>query len=201
MDNRRDPSSHAAAGIGVDAVVDAGLAVIRERGVAGLTMAAVADRLAVRAPSLYHHVRGKAGLLELIAANAFTAFDDERDAYVRVADLDDWIALTTTGALRLREFYAGHPGLAALIQTTTGSRGDGSRAALVRAQIVALTRIGVPEDLASDVFETSARWTLAAIAAESPGDPERNEALFRHGLDLLMSGIRAELEPRARSKG
>lgn len=193
MTGRRHPSSHAAAGISREAIVDAGLTVIRDHGVPGLTMAAVAESLDVRAPSLYHHVRSKAELLELIAANAFAGFDDDRAAYDRVGNLDEWIALTTTGALRLREFYAGHPGLARVIQATARHRGEGNRAALVRAQIVALTRIGVPERQASEVFETSSRWTLAAIAAESPDDADRNEALFRHGLELMMRGIRAEL--------
>ena len=208
MGARRHPSSHAAAGISVDAIAAAGLAVIRRDGVRGLTMGAVAELLDVRAPSLYHHVRGKAELLELVAANAFAAFDDDREAYERVADLDEWIALTTAGSLRLYEFYAGHPGLAHLIQTTAGDRGSGNRAALVEAQIDALRRIGVPGQVARELFETSARWTLAAIAAEAPdkpgepgepGEPGRNREMFARGLELMMRGIRSEVETRARS--
>lgn len=200
MAARRHPSSHAAAGISVDSIVDACLAVIRRDGVGGLTMASVAGLLDVRAPSLYHHVRSKGELLELVAANAFADFEDDRSAYDEVAELDEWIALTTAGALRLRAFYAGHPGLAQVIQATTGDRGEGSRAALVEAQIVALTRIGVPAEQAREVFETSARWTLAAIAAEPSGQDARNLALFESGLRLLMLGIRVELGPRTRSE-
>ena len=71
---RRDPSSHAAAGITVPAIADAALAVIRTNGVDGLTMRAVAERLHVRAPTLYHHVRNKSDLLDLVARNAFDQF-------------------------------------------------------------------------------------------------------------------------------
>lgn len=203
MTRRRDPSSHAAAGISVDAIVEAGLTVIRERGVAGLTMRSVAEQLAVRTPSLYHHVSNKDELLELIARNAFAAFSSDRRAYDEVTDLDGWITVTTAGALRLREFYADHPGLAQLIQTkATADRdqGEGNRAELVRAQILALTRLGVPAAMARDIFETSARWTMAAVAAEplprAVEDVTRNDTLFSHGLELLMLGIRTKLEAR-----
>lgn len=190
---RRDASSHAAVGLSVAAIVEAALAAISERGVEGLTMRSVAERLEVRAPTLYHHVRNKNELLELVARNAFDSFEAERLAYQRVETLDDWIAVTTTGAHRLREFYAGHPGLARLIQakaTPYRDEGDGSRAALIRAQIVALVNLGVPEPLARKVFETTARWTMAAVAAEPVGDSGDQ---FSLGLDFFLQGVRAHL--------
>ncbi|MGC4942642.1 TetR/AcrR family transcriptional regulator [Kribbella sp. DT2] len=186
----RDASSHASAGLTVASIVDAALAVIRADGVAGLTMRSLAERLAVRAPSLYHHVRNKDELLELVARNAFDAFAADRTAYAEVRTLDDWIAVTTTGSHRLREFYAEHPGLAALIQakaTPYRDQGDGSRAALVRAQIRALVTLGVSEAVARETFETIAYWTLAAVAADGPDE------LFGAGLDLLMLGVRSRL--------
>jgi AcrR family transcriptional regulator len=188
---RRDPSSHTAAGITVGAIADAALAIIRTHGVGGLTMRSVAERLRVRAPSLYHHVRNKDELLDLVARNAFDQFAPGLTAYDEVRSVDDWIAVTVAGALELRDFYAGHPGLAALIQakaTPDRDQGAGSRAELVRAQIRALVDLGVPEPQARDVFETSAHWTLAAVVAE-PTDPDR----FSDGLDLFMTGVRARL--------
>ncbi|MFC0626441.1 TetR/AcrR family transcriptional regulator [Kribbella deserti] len=196
----RDRSSHAAAGISVATIVEAALAVIRQRGVNGLTMRSVAEQLKVRAPSLYHHVRNKDELLDLVARNAFAAFAPARQAYDEVASLDDWIAVTTAGSLRLRAFYADHAGLAQLILAKAipgRDRGDDNRAELVRAQLQALVRLGVPESTARDIFETAARWSMAAIAAEpTPASAEeaaRNDTLFRHGLDLMMLGIRTNL--------
>jgi AcrR family transcriptional regulator len=193
---RRDPSSHAAAGITVAAIADAALAVIRGNGVDGLTMRAVAERLHVRAPSLYHHVHNKADLLDLVARNAFDRFTADTTAYAELRSVDEWIALTKTGALELREFYADHPGLAGLIQskaTPDRDQGEGSRAELVRAQIRSLVDLGVPEPQARHLFEVSARWTLAAVVAESPGSTD----LFSDGLDLFLDGVRARLQELA----
>jgi TetR/AcrR family tetracycline transcriptional repressor len=186
---RRDPSSHAAAGITVPAIADAALTVIRADGVDGLTMRTVAERLRVRAPSLYHHVHNKADLLELVARNAFDQFAADTAAYENLQTIDEWIALTRSGSLELRAFYADHPGLAGLIQSKASpdrDQGDGSRAELIRAQIEALIRIGVPEPDARHLFEVTARWTLAAVVAETHG-------LFADGLDLFLYGVRARL--------
>ncbi|NUS00010.1 MAG: TetR family transcriptional regulator [Kribbellaceae bacterium] len=186
----RDPSSHAAAGITVAAIADAALTVIRADGVDGLTMRAVAERLHVRAPSLYHHVRNKSELLDLVARNAFDQFTADTTAYGELRTVDEWIELTRTGSLELRAFYADHPGLAGLIQakaTPDRDRGAGSRAELVRAQIDALVRIGVPEPDARHVFEVTARWSLAAVVADLTDD------LFAEGLDLFLYGVRARL--------
>lgn len=193
---RRDPSSHAAAGISVSAIADAALAVIRRDGVDGLTMRSVAERLKVRAPSLYHHVHNKDELLDLVARNAFDQFTGDNAAYQGLRSVDEWIAVTKAGALELRAFYADHPGLAGLIQakaTPDRDRGEGSRAELVRAQIDSLVDLGVPEAQARHLFEVSARWTLAAVVAESNGTAE----LFGDGLELFMDGLRARLQELA----
>lgn len=195
---RRDRSSHAAAGLTVGAIAEAALAVIRSGGVDGLTMRAVADRLNVRAPSLYHHVHNKSELLDLVAGNAFGRFSADNAAYGEVRTIDEWIELTRSGSLDLRAFYAGHPGLAGLIQSkaTPGrDRADGSRAELIRAQIDALVRLGVPEPDARHLFEVTARWTLAAVVAESSdhATPADGPDLFADGLSLFLAGVRARL--------
>ncbi|MFF0270491.1 TetR/AcrR family transcriptional regulator [Kribbella sp. NPDC004536] len=187
---RRDPSSHAAAGITTTAIADAALTVIRTAGVDGLTMRAVAERLHVRAPSLYHHVHNKSELLDLVARNAFDQFTADTTAYDQLRTVDEWIELTRSGSLELRRFYAEHPGLAGLIQakaTPDRDRGEGSRAELVRAQIESLVRIGIPEPTARHVFEVTARWSLAAVVAELTDD------LFAEGLNLFLYGVRARL--------
>ena len=189
---RRDPSSHAAAGITVPAIADAALAVIRTNGVDGLTMRAVAERLHVRAPTLYHHVRNKSDLLDLVARNAFDQFAADNAAYEKLQTIDEWIALTRSGSLELRAFYADHPGLAGLIQskaTPDRDQGDGSRAKLIRAQIDALVRLGVREPEARHLFDVTARWSLAAVVAESADSPD----VFIDGLDLFLYGVRARL--------
>lgn len=188
----RAPSSHAAAGITVAAIADAALAMIRGVGVEGLTMRGVAERLGVRAPTLYHHVQNKADLLDLVARNAFDEFASDEAAYDDLRSIDEWIALTRTGSLEFRAFYADHPGLAALMQakvTPDRDQGAGSRALLVRVQIESLVRLGVPEPQARHLFEVTARWSLAAVVAESTVTTD----LFTNGLDLFLAGLRARL--------
>ncbi len=187
---------HDPAGLTTAAVVQASLEVIAERGVMGLTMSSVADRLGVRAPSLYHHVASKQVLLQLVAAHAVAGFDDDRTAYAAVEDLEEWLALTANGSLRLRRFYLAHPGLAALMQTTAVSDRDrlpGPRGALTGAQIASLVRLGVPEPTARQTFLACAHWTLAAVAADSGGAPGGDEATFERGLRWLLHGVRADL--------
>jgi AcrR family transcriptional regulator len=55
------------AGLTTDAVVDVALALIDEKGLEALSLAAVADRAGVAAPSLYKHVGSLADLRDLMA--------------------------------------------------------------------------------------------------------------------------------------
>ncbi|PZR83336.1 MAG: hypothetical protein DLM65_02155 [Candidatus Aeolococcus gillhamiae] len=54
-------------GLNRDAVVEAALPLVDELGIDGLSMRALADRLGVKAASLYWHLRDKEQLLELLA--------------------------------------------------------------------------------------------------------------------------------------
>ena len=56
-----------APGLSRAALVSAGLSLVHEQGLDGLTMRALADRLHVKAASLYWHVRDRQELLELLA--------------------------------------------------------------------------------------------------------------------------------------
>jgi AcrR family transcriptional regulator len=68
-------------GLDAAAVTRAAAEVVDEVGYAGLTMGLVADRLDVRAPSLYKHVAGQADLSRRIAVLAVTEIGDAlRDA-------------------------------------------------------------------------------------------------------------------------
>jgi AcrR family transcriptional regulator len=55
------------AGLSTDAVVDVALALVDEKGIDALSLAAVADRAGVAAPSLYKHVGSLADLRDLMA--------------------------------------------------------------------------------------------------------------------------------------
>src|SRR5438132_11790194 len=61
------PEEEKQRGLTRDRLVEAALALINEEGLDGLSMRALADRLDVKAASLYWHVRDRRELLELLA--------------------------------------------------------------------------------------------------------------------------------------
>ena len=191
-----DRSSRVPAGLTADTIAEAALREIARGGVGGLTMSRVADRLGVRAPSRYHHVRDKHAMLQLVAAQALAAFDGDRVAYGLVKDLEDWVDLTADGSKRLRRHYLAHPGLAALMQATADAdrhRLPDARGALISAQVDSLVRLGVRETDARLAFQTCAHWTLAAVAADSSGAPGADDATFDLGLAWLLHGLKTAL--------
>lgn len=77
----------APAKVDIDAIVHAARHVLEQHGAAGLTMLAVAERLGIRAPSLYKHVRDRQDLVLRVRdatlaelATAFASAQDERPA-------------------------------------------------------------------------------------------------------------------------
>lgn len=104
----------------------------------------------------------------------------------------------------MRSFYLLHPGLAELTQSTLvvdRDQVEGARADLVRAQIEALVRLGVPATLARELFEATVFWSLAAVAAERPDGPDDERARedrYRSGLAMLTDGLRSALHRAVR---
>ena len=109
---------------GLDAaVVVAGAAQLADEvGLPHLTMALLADRLGVRAPSLYKHIDGQADLDRRIAALALTELGDAlRDALQGRAGRD----ALSDAARTMRSFVIEHPGrYAATIRVDAGGPDD-----------------------------------------------------------------------------
>lgn len=158
-------------------------------------MRALARDLGVQAPTLYHHVRDKAALLDLISAEMFRSLERAPDTYDRVVSLDEWSAILRQDVLRLRRLYADHAGLARAV--IEGARIEDVAVGdldIEPPELVALVRLGVPRQVAQETIEAAARWTMATIAAESSvADPELRDRLFHDGLSLLLLGIVAHL--------
>ena len=64
----------------LDAIIAAGRDILRSDGLPGLTMQAVAQRVGVRAPSLYKRVRGRDDLLRLVVEASLHDLDVRVDA-------------------------------------------------------------------------------------------------------------------------
>lgn len=157
------------AGLDPAVVVAAAAELADEVGLEQVTMGQLAERLGVRAPSLYKHVDGQADLTRRIAVLAITELGDElREALQGLAGRDAlWAAAQT-----MRAYVIEHPG---------------RYAATVR----------LDPEWTDDPLVTAAERTLASLTAVVGGydlDPVETIHVLRmlrslfHGFALLEAG-------------
>ena len=92
-------------------VVAEALAVIAEDGVQALTMRRLAARLGVVPGALYHHVRNKQQLQDLVLDGVLAEVDVDLDSSLR------WTEQLELLAHRLRQVLEDHPGVAGILKT------------------------------------------------------------------------------------
>jgi AcrR family transcriptional regulator len=92
-------------------VVAEALAAIANHGVQALTMRGLATRLGVVPGALYHHVRNKQQLHDLVLDNVLAEVDLDLDP------TQDWTSHLKLLAHRLRRVLEDHPGVAAILKT------------------------------------------------------------------------------------
>jgi AcrR family transcriptional regulator len=130
------PVARRRAGLNADDVVRAAAEIADETSFANLTLGLVAERLGVRAPSLYKHVDGLADLQHRVATLAMTEFGElARDAAAGLAGRDALAAL----AHALRGYVTAHPGRYA---ATVGAEFTGPDDPLLTAGVRVIDLIG-----------------------------------------------------------
>jgi AcrR family transcriptional regulator len=92
-------------------VVAEALTIIPEDGVQALTMRSLAARLGVVPGALYHHVRNKQQLHDLVLDNVLAEVDIQPDPSL------DWAGQLKVLAHRLRAVLEDHPGVAGILKT------------------------------------------------------------------------------------
>jgi AcrR family transcriptional regulator len=92
-------------------VVAEALAVIAQDGIQALTMRSLAARLGVVPGAVYHHVRNKQQLQDLVLDNVLAEVDVHLDASL------DWPDQLKVLAGRLRQVLEDHPGVAGILKT------------------------------------------------------------------------------------
>lgn len=132
-------------GLTTGAVITAAAELADQHGLAGVTLAAVAQRLGVRSPSLYAHVDGLGGLRRSLALLAMAAMASGlRSARRGRQGAEALRAL----AQAYRGFVLAHPGwYAAALQSVPQGRDDelyGALADLVVPFVETLAEMGVP---------------------------------------------------------
>ena len=187
------------AGLSRDDVVAAAAELIDEIGYHELTMGLLAQRLGVRAPSLYKHVDGLADLQHRVATLAMTQLGDAvRDAMQGRAGRDALTALLTA----TRAYVTAHPGrYTATIGAEFTSPDDPLLAASARVidSIAAVLRgYGVGEAEMVHAIRTI-RCTLHGFAAlqasngfQWSGDPDET---FDWMIGFIDRGLRAIRAP------
>lgn len=183
------------AGLTSDDVVIAAAGLIDEIGYQELTMGLLAQRLGVRAPSLYKHVDGLADLQHRIATLAMTELGEAvREAMQGRAGIDALQALLTA----TRAYVTAHPGR---YTATVGAEFTGpddpllTASARVLASIAAVLRgYGVGDDEMDHAIRTI-RCTIHGFAAlqasngfQWSGDPDES---FDWMIRFIDGGLRA----------
>ncbi|MFY0409709.1 TetR/AcrR family transcriptional regulator [Solicola sp. PLA-1-18] len=189
--------------LSVDKIAEAALAVVDSGG--DLTMPGLASRLGVSASSLYHHVSGKAGVVEAMRGRVFAglrfvaepgeAWDDAarrlvrqyRDAFARHPRL---IPMLTGHTVADPQVLAMYGSLAALLERAGFSGAD----LLHAITLVDSFTIGSALDVAApeDVWDVTASDPVLRAAVEAaPSGVERADEAFAFGLEAVLAGLRA----------
>jgi AcrR family transcriptional regulator len=203
-------------------IVAAALKLTREVGVDGFTMRGLADELGVTAPAMYHYVPGKQQLRELIvdAVLDLVPFPPETD--------DGWTGQLRRYNADFIAVLREHRGVAALFVRERPSAGmlrhiDWVLTVLLRAgfdprhalrAFEALTALALGQALTESGHARSGDDVRRRLRGVTPAHPELYPALarlsaeiatsdredyFTSSLELLLSGLTAELEGSRRA--
>lgn len=177
-----------------------------ERGLGGVTLGEVAQRLGVRTPSLYNHIAGQDDLLRELAVEAarqlYAAFVD---ASVGRAGPDAVRAL----ARAYRAFAKAHPGLyPALARAPAAGDVEAEAAARAIVDIVARVVAGLePGDDAVHAVRAIRSALHGFVALEAAGGfglPASVDASYERLVEVLIAGLAsapgAAPPPRRRSR-
>ena len=165
----------------LDAITAAGVEILETRGLAGLTMQAVALAVGVKAPSLYKHVADRDALVRLVADAAAATLA------AHLTDRDSVAAL----ARGLRKWATSHPELFRLVFSGHGSL---QVVALAGAPVLSVARdlVGEAEELAAARLITA--WATGFISMELAGAFQLGgdvEEAFEYALKRLTATLSA----------
>ncbi|MCT1365394.1 MULTISPECIES: TetR/AcrR family transcriptional regulator [Microbacterium] len=164
----------------IDAIVAAGQEILEANGPAGLTMQAVAERVGVRAPSLYKRVRDREALRVAVATASVDALATQLEAAG-----DDLSTLART----YRTFAHAHPEGFRLMFNTAVSHQTLERSA---APIIRACTTAVGEADALDAARLFTAWATGFLQMELSGafrlggDVDR---AFDYGLRRLIASL------------
>ena len=170
-----------------DTVIEAGLNLLREVGMSGLTMRKLAAELDVKAPTLYWHFAGKRDLLDALAA----AIALRGMAAVATPEPDEgWADWLARRARAFRQTLLAYPDGGLIHAGTRPARGDLSPTVRL---VELMVHAGVPRDVAHHAVLTVSRYTVGCVIEQQQAtnvDEDENDR-FERGLALILAGARA----------
>lgn len=178
-----------------DSVVAEALAIVRADGAAALSMRALATRLGVVPAALYHHVRSKDQLHDLILDAVLAEVDCQADP-----DLP-WTGQVTALARRLRAVLEGHPGIAALLKSRDPL--SPHSLAVAEAFLAPLHRAGLPGRQAGLAFWLVYDYTVGFALSDptSPGEQRLQDTATRRELHAFLRSLPASRFPALAALG
>ncbi len=170
------------AGLDERTIVSAALDIIAERGVPGLSMRVLSERLGVSLGATYRHVPNKNELLRLVAA----------DLYARIAPADRAVGDEFDQAkhvmLQIHDLLAAYPGMAAHIAQNVPEFYSRSVASLISdpLQAAGLSRAEADRIVFALVLLNAGHMLIRVPA----GLEDEAAAAFEEGVDLILRGAR-----------
>ena len=160
-------------------ITDAALELLEAEGPEGLSMRRLADRLGIRAPSIYKHLPGKEALE---AAVISLGFELQADAFEAAREgTDD--ALTAL-ARAYRAFAQEHPHLYRLMTERELNRALLTPGAEERAALPVYEAVGCDRDLARATWAFAHGMTILELDRRFPPDADL-DAAWQRGLDAF----------------
>ncbi|MDO9224152.1 MAG: TetR/AcrR family transcriptional regulator C-terminal domain-containing protein [Caulobacter sp.] len=165
-------------------IVSAALALLDEVGLDGLSTRRLAERLGVRGPSLYWHVKTMAELRDHMAEAILAEAMGRADAASFDGGWREWLAAGARGYRRAALSRRDGARLLSMARPT-GARSDLSYPAMVQR----LRTAGFSASDAHDSMMALGRYVLGWVLFEQASDDLDREHGFEFGLQAMLSGL------------
>jgi AcrR family transcriptional regulator len=179
------------AGLTTDAVIDLALALVDEKGLDALSLAAVADRAGVATPSLYKHVGSLAELRDLMAERIIRQVTDVFGGAAMGRSRDDAV----TALMRAyRAYVLANPGRYALIPLDPLRRDDLAEASadLLNVFVAVMRGYGLDDEQSTHAIRRM-RATVhgfADIEARGGfGQPENIDTTYEGAIAMFLKSL------------
>ena len=187
-DEQPPAASDRSTGLDQQSIVSAALDIIAERGVQGLSMRLLSQRLGVSLGATYRHVPNKDELLRLVAADLYARITPADDSD------DDEFDQAKHVMLQIHDLLGAYPGMAAHIAQNIPEFTSVRLASLITDPLQAA---GLSADEAGRIVFTLVLLNAGHMLIRVPaGLEDEASAAFEEGVDLILRGAQKRSQHR-----